>query len=405
MENINIVISGHVDHGKSTLIGRLFFDTGCFPQEKIDEIKTTCEMQCRDFEYAYILDALEEERNQGITIDTTQTFFKTNKRQYTIIDAPGHIEFIKNMLTGATQAEAAILVIDAVEGIKEQTVRHSYMMSLIGISQIIVVINKMDKINFDENVFNTIKTKLKEIFTKINISSTYFIPISGKYGDNIAFRSNQMPSYTGDILLDTLDKIQKVYIPDNDILCYPIQDVYRIDEKRILAGRLENGSITKNQKIFFAPSKKQSIVTGVEFFHKNIETAYRGECTGITISDSYFIERGEIATNSLDKLNISNKIKAKLIWLDKQPYIKGEKLFINCVTQEKKCVINEIENIINSSDFSEKTKLDEICQFEVANVNIDVKDEIVTYNFTKIPEMGRFVLSRNNNVVAGGIIL
>ncbi|MBP7654838.1 GTP-binding protein [Candidatus Dependentiae bacterium] len=405
MENLNIVITGHVDHGKSTLIGRLFFDTGCFPKEKIDEIKATCDMQGRDFEYAYILDALEEERNQGITIDTTQTFFKTKKRQYTIIDAPGHIEFIKNMLTGATQAEAAILVIDAEEGVREQTRRHSYMLALIGIKQVIAVINKIDRVDYSEARYNELKTKLTEIFESLKFETYSFIPISAKKGDNIAIKSKNTDFYKGDILLDTLDNIKKVSMESSEILCFPIQDVYRIDDKRIHVGRIESGVMKKNQDIYFLPSKKKSNVTGVEVFMKNVESADKGECIGITIKDSYFIERGEVAANSPEILKISDQIKAKIIWLDRKPYKLGDKIMINCVTQEKKCVINIIENIVNTSDFTEKKSLDEITQYESATVKIDIKGELVFYDFNIMPELGRFVLSRDNNVVAGGIIL
>jgi len=204
-EQMNVVIVGHVDHGKSTLIGRLLADTGSLPQGKLEAVKENCKRNSKPFEYAFLLDALKDEQSQGITIDTARCFFKSKKRDYIIIDAPGHIEFLKNMITGAARAEAAMLVIDAHEGIRENSKRHGYMMSFLGIKNITVCVNKMDIVDYSEEVFENIKKEYTEFLNEINLQPDNFIPISAREGDNISAQSDRMAWYKGDSVLQALD--------------------------------------------------------------------------------------------------------------------------------------------------------------------------------------------------------
>jgi len=196
-EQMNIVIVGHVDHGKSTVIGRLLADTGSLPEGKLESVKEFCRKNARPFEYAFLLDALKDEQAQGITIDTARCFFKTNKRDYIIIDAPGHVEFLKNMVTGASRAEAALLVIDAKEGIKENSKRHGHIVSMLGIKQVVVLVNKMDLVGFDREVYEAIVSEFGEFLQKVNIRPINYIPISAFNGDNIAQRSGTLCGMTG----------------------------------------------------------------------------------------------------------------------------------------------------------------------------------------------------------------
>jgi sulfate adenylyltransferase subunit 1 len=225
MDVLSFVIVGHVDHGKSTLIGRLLYDTDSLAPDKIEEVRKASSEQGKQTEFAYLLDHLEEERKQGITIDTTQVFFKTDKRRYVIIDAPGHVEFVKNMITGASQAEAAVLIVDVKEGVKEQTRRHSYMLSLLGLDQVIVVLNKMDLVDFSKDVFDSVKKDVEEWLKSIKISSSVYIPISASKGENIASRSEKMPWYSGATFLESLDTMQNKQPPEDKSLLLPIQDV------------------------------------------------------------------------------------------------------------------------------------------------------------------------------------
>lgn len=201
-EDMNIVIVGHVDHGKSTLMGRLLADTGSLPEGKLEQVKETCRRNSKPFEYAFLLDALKDEQSQGITIDTARCFFKTEKRDYIILDAPGHIEFLKNMITGASRAEAALLMIDAKEGVQENSRRHAYMLSMLGIRQIAVVINKMDLVDYDEGVFERVKAEYLEFLKQINVTPKVVVPASSFMGENIIQQSDKMPWYDGMCILE-----------------------------------------------------------------------------------------------------------------------------------------------------------------------------------------------------------
>lgn len=231
-ETVKIVIVGHVDHGKSTLIGRLLLDTNSLPKERIAEIKKISKELGKDTELAFLTDQLKEERERGITIDTTQIFFKTRRKNFVIIDALGHLEFLKNMITGATQAEAAVLIIDAKEGIMEQTRRHLYIIQLIGIKQVIVVLNKMDLVKYNREIFNRIKQELSIFLEQMDIKTAIIIPISAKKNDNISRKSFRTNWFRGPRLLEALDSL-KIEVQDIDKpLILPVQDVYKVDAKQ-----------------------------------------------------------------------------------------------------------------------------------------------------------------------------
>ena len=260
---MNIVIVGHVDHGKSTVIGRLLADTGSLPEGRLEQIKELCRRNSKPFEYAFLLDALKDERSQGITIDTARCFFNTDKRKYIVIDAPGHIEFLKNMITGASRADAALLVIDAAEGVQENSRRHGYMLSMLGIRQVCVLINKMDLVNYDRTVFEQVKKEYGEFLAQIGITPEGYIPVSGMQGDNIALRSDalsgkqNMPWYDGPTVLDTLDQFAATAPPLSLPFRMPVQDVYKFtakgDDRRIIAGTVETGKLSEGDELVFFP--------------------------------------------------------------------------------------------------------------------------------------------------------
>jgi bifunctional enzyme CysN/CysC len=204
-EFFKIVIVGHVDHGKSTIIGRLLSDTGSLPEGKLEQVKETCRRNSRPFEYAFLLDALKNEQKQGITIDMARCFFKTKKRNYLIIDAPGHIEFLKNMVTGAARAEAALLVIDANEGIKENSKRHGYILSMLGVKQIAVIVNKFDLVEYSRDVYEQIKEEYSKFLENIGVKPLSFIPASGRLGDNMIEKSPSIPWFDGPTILEQID--------------------------------------------------------------------------------------------------------------------------------------------------------------------------------------------------------
>src|ERR1700722_828035 len=288
-EQLKIVIVGHVDHGKSTLVGRLFYDTGSLPEGKYEKIKSACERRGMPFEWANLMDALQAERDQNITIDTAQIWFRTKQRQYVIIDAPGHKEFLKNMITGAASAEAALLLVDAREGAREQSRRHGYMLNLLGIRQVAVLVNKMDLEDYAEARFRQIEEEFRAFLKTVGVEPKCFIPMAAKHGDNIAARSKKMPWWNGSTVLETLDEFQVAEPPTLQPLRLPIQDIYRFDERRILAGRIESGALNAGDRLLFTPGNKTSTVKTIERWNAPpAQQAEAGESVGITLSEQIY---------------------------------------------------------------------------------------------------------------------
>ena len=349
MDVLSFVIVGHIDHGKSTLIGRLLYDTESLPPDKIEEIKKASSGQGRQTEFAYLLDHLEEERKQGITIDTTQVFFKTDKRCYVIIDAPGHVEFVKNMITGASQAEAAILIIDVAEGVKEQTKRHSYMLSLLGLNQVIVVLNKMDLVDFSQDSFNTVKNDVQQWLKSINVEPSIYIPISAIKGDNVTNKSENLTWYDGQTFLESLDTLQNKPPAEDKPLLFPVQDVYKIEDKRINVGRVEAGVITEGEEIKILPTEQVTKVNSIEKFLENADKAVASECIGITTVDSVFLDRGNIVCLPGSEPTLTDRISASIFWMAKRDFTTEQKLTMRCATQETSCKIETINKKINSA--------------------------------------------------------
>ena len=403
MENFKFVIVGHIDHGKSTLIGRLLFDTNSLPEGKIEEIKAICESLGKELEFGYVMDNLEEERDQNITIDTAQIFFKTKKREYTIIDAPGHVEFVKNMITGASQAEAAILIVDVEEGVQEQTRRHAYILSMLGLKQVIVVINKMDIIDYKQERFDQVKKELIEFLEKLNIKPTYIIPISAKQGDNVAKKSKNMKWYDNLTVLEALDTFKSNESNNNKPLRFSVQDIYKWD-KRIIAGRVETGIIKQGDEVVILPSNEKTTIQSIEEFLKdNVQKAESGKAIGLVTKDKVFLDRGNIICKQDSQPKVTDKFKAHLFWMDADPLKKGERIILKLSTQETICEVEEFKRVINSSTLEEIDTKEKVNNREVADVIIKTEKPIVLENFNAVEELGRFVLERLNTC-AGGII-
>jgi small GTP-binding protein len=400
-----IVIVGHVDHGKSTLIGRLLYDTGCLPADKYAEIQRSSEMLGRIVEFAFVMDCLEEERSRGITIDTTQTFFKTPKRRYVIIDAPGHKEFLKNMITGTSQAEAALLIIDAFEGIRDQTKRHAYILGMLGLKQICVLLNKIDLVHYSKDKFLELETEITNFLNQLNVHPTFILPISAIDGDNVANPSEKISWFDGPTVLQALDTFHELKVEEKP-LRFPIQDSYRIDGKKILVGRIESGRLVKGESLFLLPEKKKVIIKSIhKFMESEVTTASCEESIGISLQGRHRVERGHILTGDLSSM-VSDKIKANIFWMDSMGYRAGETLLFRCVTQEIPCRIEKINKKFDpaSMELIEKDA-SSIKGAEVADILIQLDQKVVVDPFNEIPEMGRFVLEKDGRPVAGGIIL
>ncbi len=405
MEVLSFVIVGHIDHGKSTLIGRLLYDTDSLPPDRIEEMKKASAGRGRETEFAYLLDHLEEERKQGITIDTTQVFFKSDKRRYVIIDAPGHVEFVKNMITGASQAEAAVLIIDVAEGVKEQTKRHSYMLSLLGLHQVVVVLNKMDLVGFAQERFDAVKADAGKWLDSIGIKADVYIPISAIRGDNVARKSENMDWHTGPSFLEMLDTLKNKLPAEGKSLLLPVQDVYKIDDKRINAGRVEAGLIEEGMEVKIIPTGQVTCVKSIEKFLEKPTRAEAGDCIGFTTADSVFLDRGNIVCLPGKEPQLTDAVGASIFWMTKRNLARGEKLSIRLATQETTCKVETIKKRINSSTLEViGENADVLENLEVAEVVIKTKKPIAIKDFNDIQELGRFVLIRDENICAGGII-
>jgi len=408
-EQLKIVIVGHVDHGKSTFVGRLFHDTGSLPDGKLDQLKAISERRGVPFEWANLMDALQSERDQNITIDTAQIWFQTKKRQYVIIDAPGHKEFLKNMVTGAANAEAALLLIDAHEGVQENSRRHGYLLNLLGFRQIAVLVNKMDLENYSEARFNQIETEYRIWLKSIGVEPKLFIPISAYHGQNIAGHSDKMPWYNGPTVVETLDEFKVSEMPKDQPLRMPIHDVYRFDERRILAGRVESGSVKVGDKLIFSPTNKTSTVKTIERWNAPIsDHAAAGESIGITLSEQIFVERGAVAALETQAPYELTKFQARVFWLGREPFRKGKKYKLKLATQEVECEIDQLDKVIDASTLNEAIHGEGeefIGRHEVGELTIKTRRPIAFDAITEIVPTGRFVVVDGFDVSGGGIIV
>ncbi|MES2309949.1 MAG: adenylyl-sulfate kinase [Verrucomicrobiota bacterium] len=404
---LSIVIVGHVDHGKSTLIGRLLFDTHSLPDGKVESVKKRCEKHGMAFEYANLLDSLREEQEQNITIDTTQIRFKTSKRDYVIIDAPGHKEFLKNMITGAASADAAILMIDAKEGVQEQSRRHGFLLSLLGIKRIIVAVNKMDLVNFDQATFDKLEAEYREFLQKFNVTPNLFIPISAKNGFNLANRSTEMPWYKGSTALQALDEFQPPANQENLPLRFMVQDIYRFDTRRIIAGRIESGKLKVGDELVFWPDRKRSKVKSIELWSAPTPPteAIAGQAVAITLEEQIFVERGQFGSNPQEGPVEGREFQARLFWLQHESIFLDRPYTFRIGTQEVEARIVKIDRILDSStlEISQQAR-SEIRRNDVAEVTIRTRRPIAFDNQDKISTTGRFVLIQGDRIGGGGII-
>lgn len=405
-EMVRLVIVGHVDHGKSTLVGRLLADTGSLPDGKLQFTKDICDRQGKVFEFAFLLDALEEEQEQGITIDTSQIFFKTAKRHYMIIDAPGHKEFLKNMVTGASNAEGALLLIDAYEGVKEQSRRHGYLLKLLGLNQVAVAINKMDLVDYDPEVYFKIKSEYSDFLKSLDIEARQFIPIAAKGGVNIATPGKEITWYKGPTILEMLDRFEKKPLPDHSPFRFPVQDVYKFDQRRIIAGRVESGTAHVGEDLIFYPSLKRARIKSIEAWSvpQPPEAARASQSVGFTFEEQIFVERGEIAGRADESPIVSTTFDVNIFWMGNRHLEKGKTYVIKLATQEVECEILEFNNVINASTLEPMAEQNFLAKNDVAELTLKTRSPVAFDLFGSIPETGRFVLVDGYDVCGGGII-
>ena len=397
--NVNVVIIGHVDHGKSTLIGRLLYDSDSITEGRVEEIQKLAEEFKTRFEFAYFLDSFDDELKEERTIDTTGVMFK-GRNLYSVTDVPGHKEFIKNKLTGASHADVAVLVVAADEGIQEQTGRHAFLINMLGVKQLLVVVNKMDMVDYWEDIFRDIKDKVANLLASFGYGGVAFVPGSAMEGDNIYKKSDKMPWYSGPTLIEALDgvKLSKQVKP----LRFVVQDIYQVDSEKVVAGRVESGSMTKGDEVVFHPTGVKGTIDRITVFGGDLERAETGDSIGIITGCEPV--RGDVCGLVASQPVSVKEFLGEAVLLGNR-LEKGEKLELRCGTRKVKCQIREIREKINSETGEVMDKAPGfISQHEAATMLL-ATEPLVVELFSDIPELGRFILVRDNKNIGAGIVL
>lgn len=413
MQLLRFTTAGSVDDGKSTLIGRLLYDSKSIFEDQLEAVEEASRSRGNEeVNLALLTDGLRAEREQGITIDVAYRYFATPKRKFIIADTPGHIQYTRNMVTGASTADLAVILVDARHGIMEQTVRHSYIASLLAIKEVVVCVNKMDLVDFSQEVFDKIVADYKEMSSSIELGNVTFIPISAKLGDNVVNKSENMPWYTGKALLDFLETVQ-LPVESEDSMRLPVQYVVRpISDKfpdfRGYAGRLAEGSIKKGDKIKVYPSEMTSSVTGVYLGEKELETAISPESVDITLSDDIDISRGDVIVAVDGKQpHMEQEVLLNVCWFRNSPMQQGKKYVIRHATQQTLGIIKEIEYKIDINTREKECGVDKLIMNDIARVRIKTADPLIFDYYKDNRTMGSliFIEEGTNDTVGAGMIV
>ncbi len=398
--SINVIIVGHVDHGKSTLIGRLLYDSETITGDRIAEMQKLLEEYKKRFEFAYFLDSFEEELMEERTIDTTRVLFK-GRDYYAIVDVPGHKEFIKNMLTGASQAQVAIMVVSAPDGVQEQTRRHAFLLKMLGINYTLVAINKMDLVSYQKKAFDQIKQETSSALATMGYSIGEFIPISALEGDNVYKASARMDWYSGPTLIEALDGIEPEEIVSKP-LRFVVQDTYSFNNQKVTVGRVESGTLKKGDRLIFQPSGVKGKVAGIKVFPGEVELARTGDSIGIVIADE--VARGDVGGHLQVPPVAVDRFLGEVVLLEGE-LKRGDEFEMKCGTKKTACLVGDIKERMSSEtgEVIEKSPL-EIGENEAATV-VFKTEPMVVEKFAEMPELGRFILVRNGKNVGAGVVL
>ncbi len=403
---VRIVIVGHVDHGKSTLVGRLLHETGSLPEGKLEMLKAVSARRGMPFEWSFLLDALQTERDQGITIDTTQIRFRTRSREVVLIDAPGHAEFLRNMITGASQADGALLIIDALEGVRDQTRRHGYLLHLLGVKQVAVVVNKMDRVDFSATRFAEIRDEISAHLTGLGVTPLAIIPISARDGDGVTERTSRTRWYDGPTVVEALDALEPAHPLEQLALRLPVQAIYKFDDRRIVAGRIESGHLAAGDEIVIMPAGKIAKIRSVEGWPvtpvKGAQTA--GRSVGITLDRELFLERGDVIAHVGSSPRDTRRIRARIFWLHDKELTKGEQILVRLGTRESRASVVAIEKAVDPGELS-SVENKSIAKNHVGEVDISLAQPVAADPYTDNPRTGRLVIEVGGRIAGGGLVL
>ncbi|WP_291862229.1 adenylyl-sulfate kinase [Bradyrhizobium sp.] len=403
---VRIVIVGHVDHGKSTLVGRLLHETGSLPEGKLEMLKAASARRGMPFEWSFLLDALQTERDQGITIDTTQIRFRTRSRDVVLIDAPGHAEFLRNMITGASQADGAVLIIDALEGVRDQTRRHGYLLHLLGVRQVAVVINKMDRVDFSAERFREISDEISAHLVGLGVTPSAVIPISARDGDGVAGRTPRIQWYDGPTVVEALDALEPARPLETLALRLPVQAIYKFDDRRIVAGRIESGSLAAGDEIIIMPAGKIAKVRSVEGWPAPPPPGRQGagRSVGITLDRELFVERGDVIAHVGSAPRDTRRLRARIFWLHDQPLVEGASILVRLGTRESRATVVAIEKAVDPGELA-SIETRAIARNHVGEIDIALAQPIAADATTDNPRTGRLVIEVNGRIAGGGLVL
>ncbi|WP_432712102.1 sulfate adenylyltransferase subunit 1 [Pedobacter sp.] len=407
MNILKFFTAGSVDDGKSTLIGRLLYDTDSILYDQLEALQqSNRKNDDGSIDLAILTDGLRAEREQGITIDVAYKYFQTDKRKFIIADTPGHIQYTRNMVTGASTANLAIILVDARNGVVEQTVRHSYLVSLLGINNIVVCLNKMDMVDYSEEVYNNITDKYKDLAQQLNLKEVTFIPVSALKGDNIVHSSKHMEWYKGESLLDFLENVEVDHGAKSPFARMPVQWVIRpqtdeLHDYRGYAGRILSGSFRVNDKVTVLPSGYHSVVERIEIYDQTPEEAHAGMSVTIHLKDNIDISRGDMLVNSDHPAQHSQLIEADICWMDKRPLDETITYLIQHNSKVTKCKIKDIVFKVDINTLEKKEAYD-FSLNEIGRVILKTADTLPFDIFEENKANGSAILidSRTNLTVA-----
>lgn len=411
--HLNLAVIGHIDHGKSTTVGRLLFETGVVPPHIIETYRKEAEAKGKgSFEFAWVMDSLKEERERGITIDIAHRRFDTEKYYFTVVDCPGHRDFVKNMITGASQADAALLVVAAPDGVMEQTKEHVFLARTLGINQLIVGINKMDAVKYDEKRFNEVKAELSQLLKIVGYKpdNVIFIPMSAFKGDNISKHSENTPWYKGPTLLEALNLLTEPEKPTNLPLRLPIQDVYSISGiGTVPVGRVETGVMKKGMKVSFMPANKEGEVKSIEMHHEEIPEALPGDNVGFNVRGigKGDIRRGDVCGPADTPPTVAEEFVAQVVVLHHPSALTvGYTPVFHCHTAQIACTFVELQKKLDPRTGQVKeTNPTFLKTGDAAIVKIRPTRPMVIEKVKEIPQLGRFAVRDMGSTIAAGMCI
>jgi sulfate adenylyltransferase subunit 1 len=413
MDLLRFTTAGSVDDGKSTLIGRLLYDSKSIFEDQLEAVEAaSLRSGNEEMNLALFTDGLRSEREQGITIDVAYRYFATPKRKFIIADTPGHIQYTRNMVTGASTADLAVILIDARNGTTEQTVRHSYIASLLAIPYIIVCINKMDLVDFSEKVFENIKLKYNDIMDKLQLKNVQFIPVSAKFGDNVVDCSANMPWYDGATLMNMLETVVTEHRTDIADMRFPVQYVIRpVSDKfhdfRGYAGRLSGGVLKKGDAVTVMPSRQRSTVAAINQCDKELDEAFTPDSITVQLTDDIDVSRGDIIVGEGETPSVSQDIRTMVCWFNENPLHVNNKYIIMHATKETVAIVKNIENVVNINTLEPETGGTTLKMNEIASIRIKTAQPLVFDSYKKNRTTGSLIFVDVNTfeTVGAGMII